>query len=322
MLIIFVRKPNDYYIYAFILTFGTAGNYFLNIIHSRKYVKFSLKNLNLKRHMKSILFLVVVNLAIEIYMLVDVTMLGFMCDKETVAFYSYGMKIYKILLQILNTFTIVLVPRIALYYKEKKLDDMNDIISRTVIIIYMISLPLIVGVYFTSDFLVPLVYGESYIRSSSVLKILCVICAISPIGYLLGSRMLLITGNESKMIIAVGTGAIVNVIFNTILIYFYREIGAACASLISEVVVMSIYIFLGHKYFRLINCIPSFIKIFISLIIMTCFCFVLKKNMDNLFFRTIIQISGSIILYFGLLIIMHERVIIQFFKKILCKKHF
>ena len=123
LLFIFVRDNEDYLKYALITIVGTAGNYLLNIINSKKYVKLNLHGLNLARHMKSIIYLVVVNLAIEIYSMVDITMLGVMCPKEIVTYYSYGMKIQKILLQIVNTFTIVLVPRISLYYKENRKDD-------------------------------------------------------------------------------------------------------------------------------------------------------------------------------------------------------
>ena len=73
--------------------------------------------------MKSIIYLVVVNLAIEIYSMVDITMLGVMCPKEIVTYYSYGMKIQKILLQIVNTFTIVLVQEYL--YIIKKTEKMN-----------------------------------------------------------------------------------------------------------------------------------------------------------------------------------------------------
>ncbi len=318
-LLVFVKDESDTLVYACILSLGTAGNYLLNIIHSRKYVKLTFKELNLKRHMKPIMFLVVVNLAIEIYSLVDVTMLGFMCDKETVAYYTYAIKIYRILLQVINVFTIVLVPRIALYFKENKINEMNKLVSKTFTIIFLLSLPMIFGIFFTADYLICLVYGDSYIRSAQVLKIVSIITLISPIGYLLGSRMLLISGHESKMIIAVGVGAIVNVIFNFILIYFYSEIGAAIASLISEIVVMAIYIFLGRSFFKLNNIIPSLIKIIIATLLMSAFCFLIYYFIKNDLVKTIIQVSGSILIYFSFLLISHEENTIAAFNKVFSK---
>ena len=319
LLIVFVRTSKDAFPYMFILVFGTAGNYLLNVINARKHVKLTFKNLNIRRHLKSIMFLVVVNLAIEIYALVDVTMLGFMTDNESVAFYSYAMKIYRVLIQILNCFTIVLVPRISLYYKEGRKEEMNKLISKTFIIILLFSLPMVIGIYFTSDFLLSEIYGAAYIRSADVLKILSIILMISPFGYLLGSRMLLITGNESKMIFAVGAGAIVNVLSNLVLIYLYKEIGAAIASLFSEIIVMIIYVCMGRKYFKLNSVLKSIFKIIVSAMLVLLYCYFINKYINNSLKATILQVVGSVLIYFVSLIVLREIICISFIKNLLKK---
>ena len=53
------------------------------------------------------------------------------------------------------------------------------------------------------------------------------------------------------MLIAVGSGAVLNVIGNALLIPYYNEYGAAVASVISEIAVMIIYVCMARKYFRL-----------------------------------------------------------------------
>ena len=244
-LVLLVRNQNDYLWYAAITVIGTGGNYLLNIIHSRKFVKFTTKNLKFQRHLKSIFFLVAVNFAIEIYTLVDVTMLKILCGNEPVAIYTYGSKINKILLQIISSFTMVLVPRIAFHFKEGNLDDYNEALTKTLKVILILSTPMIVGLFFVSDYLVPAVYGQSFEKSATVLKILSITLVISPIGYLLGSRVCLVTGHERRMIIAVGTGAISNIILNLIFIHFFQEIGASIASVISEIIVMVVYIMIS-----------------------------------------------------------------------------
>lgn len=318
LLILFVRGQDDVINYAVITVVGTAGNYFLNIVNSGKYVHFSFKNLNLKRHIKSIIFLVVVNLAIEIYSLVDVTMLGFMCPEENVAYYSYGSKIYKIVLQIVNTFTMVLVPRISLYYKEGRLDEFNILISKTLTVILVLSLPMIVGIWFVSDYLIVAIYGSAYVSSASVLKVLSFILVISPVGYLLGSRVMLVTCNEKKMVMPVISGAIVNIILNYFLIQLWAEHGAAVASLISEVVVMVIYLFLGKKFIKLDYkyLFNECWKILIALVLMVGLligCYFLIKNE---IIRTITQIILAIFIYFVALIVLKENIVYNYTKRI------
>ena len=113
LLVLFVKNESHYLRYAAITVIGTAGNYVVNMICSPKFVKISFQNLDLRRHMKSILYLVAVNLAIEIYSLMDITMMNYMSPSESIAYYKYGSAIEKMLLQVVNTFTMVLVPRIS-----------------------------------------------------------------------------------------------------------------------------------------------------------------------------------------------------------------
>ncbi len=316
LLVALVKKQDDYLMYAIITIIGTTGNYFLDFVLSPKKVKFTTKDLNLRQHIKSLIYLATVNLAIELYMLVDVTMLGWMTTNETVAFYSYGLKIYRILLSIVNTFTIVLVPRISLYYKAGNINDYNKLLTKTLRIICMIAIPAIIGIWFVADFLLVLIYGDAYIQSAYILKILSFNLLISPIGYLLGSRVMLVTGGEKLMIIPVTSGALVNIILNAILIKFYGHIGAAIASVTSEVVVVIVYLIISHKRFKLIDTFkPSIIKILISATIMTCVLVGTLFIPVDTWIKTIIQIVLGVLSYGLMLIVLKEDLVTKIFKK-------
>ena len=111
LLVFFVRRPDDYLVYAGITIVGTAGNYIVNMIFAPRFVIISFHNLELRRHLKSIFFLVAVNLAIELYSLIDVTMMNFFSSKESIAYYKYGHNIYIMLLQVINTENLLLFQR-------------------------------------------------------------------------------------------------------------------------------------------------------------------------------------------------------------------
>ncbi len=316
-LVAFVRGEGDYLMYALVTVVGTAGNYILNVLHAGKFVKFSLRGLNLKRHLKPIFLLVAVNLAIEIYTLVDVTMIGIFCDKENVAFYSYGSKINQILLQIVHTFTMVLVPRIALYYKEGKMDEFNELLTKVMKIIIILAVPMIIGIQFVSEFLVCQMYGDAYINSAYVLRTLSFVLLISPIGYLLGSRVMLISNHEPRMVLCVGIGAVVNVIGNAVLIQFFKEYGAAMASVISENVVMIIYVLNGRKVFNLNKFYDTVVRVLICGGVMTAYLFGCTFIPLGPWPVTIIQIVGAVIIYAAGMLIAREEVAVNFASRLL-----
>lgn len=312
LLILLVKKEDDILVYAFIAVIGVAGNYIVNMAYSHRYVKFTTKDLNLKRHMKSIMYLVAVNLAIELYSLMDVTMMNFMCGKDSIAFYKYGHQIEKMLLQVVNTFTIVLIPRISFYYKEHKLDEFNRLISKALKLIIIVSIPMMVGIYFTADFLMVEMYGEPYINSALILKLFSSLLLISPVGYLLGSRVLLVTGHENLMIVSVGIGALVNLIGNALLIPRYAEYGATIASIISEIVVMVVYVGLGRKHFKLQGVYRTAGKVIISAIIMGAYLFGCSFMPVNPWIVLIVQVAGAVALYFVALNVTKEEVVVDY----------
>lgn len=315
-LISFVKSSNDIYMYALVTVIGTGGNNILNMLFRKTICKITFKNLNFKRHMRPVLYLVVVNLAIEIYSLVDVTMIGFFSTKENVTYYTYASKIQKILLQVINSFTLVIVPRLSLLYSKNDCKAFNNLISKTFYHIVILALPIVIGIQFIAKDLITILYGARYIQSAYILKLLSVLIIISPIGYLLGSRVCLVTNNEKAMIISVIIGAILNTLSNYILIPKFNAMGASFASVISELAVMIIYVNFGKKHFKLYINKHSIISIIVSCFFMSGYLFLSIHLFENVYILLFMQIVGSCLLYFGILLILKEENVVNVLKKI------
>lgn len=326
LLVLLVRGPENYIRYAMITVLGTAGNYVINMAYAPKFVRFRLKDLNLKRHMASIMLLVVVNLAIELYSLVDVTMLGAMSTSKNVAYYSYASRINKIFIQVINAFTIVIVPRIALYYKEGRQEDFNRLLSKTLETIFVLGIPLVVGIQICASDAITLIYSSAFLPSANVLRIFCWVLIISPVGYLLGSRVLLVTDHEKTMVLCVGIGAAVNVIGNAILIPRYVEYGAAIASVLSEIVVMVVYVNFGKKYFKISGESRNILKVVIASLVMGAYClvvdhFILGNSIARIFLRLVVQVLGACVVYFGMLYVFKEPMVQMYSERLKNRLH-
>ncbi len=319
VLLLVVKTPNDMIPYAAITVLGVAGNNIVNMVYSRNFVKFRLRGLNLARHMKSIFMLVMVNLAIEIYSLVGTSLLGILSTKESVAFYSYAGKTNKILIQITNTITMVLVPRIAYYHGEGRKTEFNQLLTKALKLLVLIAVPLIICIQFTADFLYPQVFGNAYIRSAVVEKILCFVLLIAPIGYLLGSRVMLISGNERLMVICVSIGAIVNTVSNFFLIQAYGEIGAAIASVISELVVAAIYVNFGRRVFSLFALKRNFMNVGLAAVAMLLYLIVVSRLFEASWLLLFIQVFGSFFTYAIILVLLKDSIFCDFGKRFLSR---
>ena len=247
-------------------------------------------------------------------------MLGFFCAKEVVAYYIYGNRIYKVLLQIMNTFTMVVVPRLSWLYIEKKFNDFNSMLSKTVKLILILGIPMIIGIQYTTNDIVVLIYGEKYMATANIIKLMSILLVLTPLGYLLGSRILLITKNENKMILAVFMGAVSNTIGNFILIRYYSEMGAALSTTISEIIVTIIYIYLGRKYYKINLELKELIKILIANLSLYIFL-ILTKNIEGIkIIKIIIQIFGGTVTYFFTLIFLKEKLVYEKYIEKRCLK--
>jgi len=112
------------------------------------------------------------------------------------------------------------------------------------------------------------------------------------------------------MVIPVASGAVVNIILNAILINTVGVIGAAIASVVSELVVAVIYILLSHKYFKINIKISEIIKILIALLLMGVYCYLMYRYLEiGIYFKLAIVIIGAMGIYFITLLLSKESLV-------------
>lgn len=128
LLFVFVKDRTDYLNYALITCLATGGNYIFNVFHARKYVRFTLKNLEFKRHLQPIMYLVICVVAAELYSKVDTTMLGSSCSNQIVGFYTNAQKMTSLVITMATAISAIFLPRIS-YYFLKDRDKYNECIS-------------------------------------------------------------------------------------------------------------------------------------------------------------------------------------------------
>ena len=93
LLFILVKNPEDYYIYAGITVFATAGSNIINYFNAKKLCNIKLcLNIDWNRHLKPILVIFATTLATTIYVNSDTTILGFLTTDYNVGLYSVSVK--------------------------------------------------------------------------------------------------------------------------------------------------------------------------------------------------------------------------------------
>lgn len=250
-LFVFVHDKGDLWIYALLLVLAEAGNNLFNFIHLRKYLVFSTidwKSLNIKRHIRPALKMLVLNLIISIYVNLDSVMLGFLVGTTSVGYYTAASRVTRAVCGISSALGGVLLPRLSHCFAEGDYEKFQQISNQTLSFIFYCSMPIAFGLFLTSPQLMIVLCGDKFSPAIVTLQIFSPLVLFLGVSSLLGTRILYAQNKENIVIKSTCIGAGLNFILNMLLIPAYHQNGAAFASTIAEFSVTASMIFFSWNF--------------------------------------------------------------------------
>lgn len=236
LILIFVKDKNDFTKYLLIMSIGTLlGNLVLWIpVLKRIKLKFP-KFESIKNH-KNTLFLLIPQVAIQIYISFDTTLLGIMSDTLQVAYYSQSQKITRILSTIISSISIVLMPRMVALVSQNSA-AINSVLKKSFEFTFIIASFFSTILYCNAELFVPWFFGEGYEPMVGLLKLLSVLIILIPVGGVFSNQFAIAIGEDKLYIRPVVIGAVLSLALNIPLIYLFESLGAAITSVLVELFV-------------------------------------------------------------------------------------
>ena len=303
LLYVFVKEKSDIYIYALIQVAALTGNYICNIAIVNNYVKFSMHDLNLKKHIKPLAYLALCSISTELYAKMDITMLDLMKGDEIVGYYTNSQKIVNLIVATLVAVTAVFMPRLSFLFDIDK-DKFNKILKKGFDLMVTVSIPACASLCIISEPLVLSFLGDSFRMATVTLSILSFMIPLKCIGDLICFQVMMCARQESILMRSYVITMLVNLVNNFILIPRYGAEGASIASVISEILAFVFVLFYSREYFEIKNiktilvktiictCIMCVILISINYFSLSCF---IKLALDVIFGMTTFILSCFII---------------------------
>ena len=317
---LFVKTSADINIYLLIYVLSTlVGNLSLWLYLPKYIKKISLRNLEIKKHLKPTIVLFIPQIASQIYVVLDKTMIGLLVkDKAEVGYYEQSQKIVKIILTLATSLGTVMLPRIANEFAKGKEENIRKSILNSFNFIYLLSIPMMIGLVVITQDLIPWFLGEEFDKSIYITYAISPIMLMIGLSSVIGTQYLLPTKKQKQYTISVITGAVVNLTLNIILIPHFLSIGAAIATVVAETSVTSVQIYYIKNKFNIIEILKMSLKYFIVAIFMAFLLIIANKILlykFSVIIRMILDVVLGAITYFGLLILLND----QFTKKIILK---
>lgn len=298
-----VKDEKDTAVYAAVSLFSSSGSYVLNFINCRKYIDFHYcGRYEIKKHLKPILWLFAFALSVELYTVLDSTMLGLLKGDQAVGLYSAAIKVNKMVNSLIFTLGVVLLPRISYYLAQESREKVNKLISQAYNFVFMFSIPACIGLYMLSDKIILLFSGDGFASSGMTMRLLMPIVLVIPFSALTNNQLFVAMNKERKILSSTLTGAVVNFTCNMLLIPKWAENGAAVATVLAETAVMCVCLFHAKKELDIRCVFQNYYQYWIAVVPMIGINAVV--NCLELFYlwKIILVVLMSAICYFGILL--------------------
>lgn len=318
LLLIFVKSPND--LWKYLLIIGCSQ--LLGNISMWPYLKGNISKFHIRReviwgHIRGLWVYFIPSIAYQIYAVLDKAMLGWLVDSNYEnGFYEQAHKIINMSVSVITAYTVVMRSRMSYLYAEKNNRAIKENISKSSNIIAVLVFPMAAGLFVLSKGIVPWFFGDGYEKVAIILRVFSPIFIFMGYSHMIGSHLLTPSGRQGKSNIGQCVAAGINVLLNALLIPRFNSIGAAVASVCSEICILIIYFYIVRNEI-------SVKKIFIDAykkIIASGIMFIVLYNISRLFeigiISSIIEIIIGIAIYFISLILLKDAFTLNALSKI------
>lgn len=248
----------------------------------------------------------------SIYLYIGSVILSKIRGDVEVALYSVAYNLVIAILFIPIVYTNAIFPVMSRYYKTSK-ENLILIYKKSFKYLYILGLPISVGLYLLAGRIIFLFYGKDYAKAVIALQIMSWFVVFKFVNFVTGYLLSSADYQRNRMINQ-GFAALFNVVLSFILIYKIGYIGAALTILITEVFLFILYYWNVSKNVYSYNFIPILIKPIIATAAMAAFI-----KYTN--FRLILIIPLSALVYFAMIFVLKtfEKEDYEIFRKAILK---
>ncbi len=204
----------------------------------------------------------------SIYYSIDVVMLSYLVGDVATGLYNSAYKIISVLNTFFPIYQAVVFPLMSKMFNNS--DDLMKLsFNKSIKYLLLILLPLSLGIIAYTDQIVVLVYGNAYIASSTIMRILIWTVILLFVNGAI-TTLLNASNKEVSVTKIYAAASIFNVLLNILLISVYNYNGAALATVISEIFILLLmyYVVRNTKYCPERGIWKDIVKIVIASVVM------------------------------------------------------
>lgn len=243
---LFINDKNDCTQYYIITVSSVALNAIINIIYCKKYVKITLKGLNFKPYLSTILSIGLYKIVTSLYTSLNIAWLGVVCGTIQVGFYSTSTRLYTIIIAFFTAFTGVMFPRLSSLLSQGETKEFWEKISLSVNALFSFAFPVLCLAIIFGPTLLHFLVGDGFEGAYLPFQIISSLILIIGYEQILVIQILMPMKHDRVILRNSIAGAFVAIILNLIIVEKMGAMGTAIVWLASE----SCVLFLSLLYLK------------------------------------------------------------------------
>ena len=308
-----VRDRGDVGLYALGLAgFTLLGNVTLWGYLPRYLTKVPLAKLHPFRDIRTVLSLFIPTIAIQVYTVLDKTMIGLITrsDFEN-GYYEQAVKVSKTLLMIVTALGTVMVPRIGYYFAQRNESEIRRLMYRGYRFVWFLGVPLCLGLVMTAGNFVPWFYGPGYDKVRPLLQMLAFLILAIGVSNVTGFQYLVPTERQGLFTLSVVLGACLNFVLNMILIRRLQSVGAAVASVAAEMFVAAFQLFLVRREISPWRVVREGTNYYFAGAVMTAALWLLGRRLTASVVHSMVLMIAGAAVYFAVLLALGDPFVLE-----------
>lgn len=304
---VFIQTKNDLWEYVLILSLSELFGQMTMWFYIPKTVdKIKIKWHAIKAHFLPALVLFLPQVSIQIYAVLNKSMLGKLSNPSEVGFFDNADKIVKVILALVTAMGVVMLPRISNTFAKGDTAKVREYLFQSLDFASYLSIPLMFGMAAIARNFTAWYFPPEFSKTGLLIAIISPIIVFIAWSNVLGIQFLMPVGKMREFTISVTIGAIINFIVNLILIHAYQSVGTAISTVIAEFTVTFVQFCFTVKDINLKELGKSLWKYVFSGLIMYIAVLFVEKLFRFGILLTIMQVTIGVIVYFAILFVLHS----------------
>ena len=232
---IFVKAPEDLWIYAFVWSLSTfigCASCFLSLRGKVKFVPVPWKEALV--HLRPCAVLSISVIAVSVYRQMDKVMIGALSDMHQTGLYENAEKIILCLAGFISAIGTVMLPKVSHMTAKGRMEDVKRHIDASMDLVMCMVCALGFGLASVAREFAPLFFGEDFAQSGLLMIPLSMTLLTIGFANVIRTQWVLPQKRDGVFVKSVLTGAAVNVALNAILIPAHGAMGAVIATVAAE----------------------------------------------------------------------------------------